>query len=211
MDECEKKRDWNHYSMKERLKLAKIVSENLKDKNGLVVELGSEKGGMSYALLRERLRVLSVENDFENYLTSKLVNENAVLEDAFDFKPEEKAAAVVSYMFLGACMPGKSDTSETKEAGKRNAERVRQTFESLAEHYRTGTFYSVELQRELYGWFGWHALDKEQIEKKMKEALPGWEVESLGEFGVFVGGSYDDIEDRLGFKFVKKNEDGKRE
>lgn len=193
------KLDWNHYDMSQRLKLAGKVKADLesKGKNGrLVVDIGSEYGGMSYALLREKLNVLSVESDFENYLVSKLVNGNTVQEDAFDLRLDEEAGAVVSYMFLGACMP-KSDGAANR------METVRKTFDGLAEYYQTDTVYCVELQRELSGWFGECALDEKQIQEKLKEALPDWEIDSLGDFGVF-SSSHDDIEDRLGFRFTKR-------
>ncbi len=194
------KLDLNHYNMGERLKLAGKVKSDLESNKGkrasLVVELGSESGGMSYALMRNGLKVLSVENDFENYLVSKLVNENTVQEDAFTYRPDEAAGAVVSYMFLGACMP--------KADGNNRAETVRKTFDSLADSYNTDTIYCVELERELYGWFGeHHALNEKEITAKLKETLKGWDVEPLGNFGVFVS-SDDDIEDRLGFRFTKK-------
>lgn len=204
MDECEKKRDWKIYNMSERMKLAKKVRRDLEKDGKLgrpVVDMGSEWGGMSYALLEEGLNVISVENDFENYLVSRAVNENTVQEDAFALKLDEQAGALVSYMFLGACMPGRADESGTPEAARKNMERVRRTFEGLASSYNTDTVYCVELQRELYCLFGWHALDERQIEEKMKEALPGWDVESLEGFGVFVG----DMEDRLGFRLTRKD------
>lgn len=198
-----KKLDWNHYDMGQRLKLASKVKADLKSKGRegglLVVDLGSESGGMSYALMRNGLKVLSVENDFENYLVSKLVNENTVQEDAFAFRPDEEAVgAVVSYMFLGACMP-KADGDDKR------METVRKTFDGLAGSYNTDTIYCVELERELvYGWFGeHHALSEKEIKAKLEETLKDWEVEPLGGFGVFVS-SDDDIEDRLGFKFTKK-------
>lgn len=198
-DQYTMKLDLNHYDMGERLKLAGKVKSNLDGKgkgDSLVVDLGSESGGMSYALIRHGLKVLSVENDFENYLVSKLVNENTVQEDAFAFRPDEEAGAVVSYMFLGACMP-KADGDDKR------METVRKTFDGLADSYRTDTIYCVELERELYGWFGEHALAEKEIKAKLEEALKGWDVEPLGGFGVFVS-SFDDIEDRLGFKFTKK-------
>lgn len=193
------KLDLNHYNMGERLKLAGKVKSDLKSKgheSRLVVDLGSESGGMSYALMRNGLKVLSMENDFENYLVSKLVNENTVQEDAFTYRPDEEAGAVVSYMFLGACMP-KADGDENR------MEKVRKTFDGLADSYNTDTIYCVELERELYGWFGEHALSEKEISAKLEETLKGWDVEPLGGFGVFMS-SFDDIEDRLGFRFTKK-------
>lgn len=203
-DGYSRKMDWNHYDMGQRLKLAEIVRQDMEQKGTLhrpVVDLGSECGGMTYALLEEGLNVISVERDFENYLVSRLVNDKTIQCDAFDMADVKDAGALVSYMFLGACMPYETDESGTPDAGKKNAENLRAVFDTLGES--SDTIYSVELQREISGWFGWHALDGKQIHEKLKEALPDWEIDSLGDFGVFTS-SYDDVEDRLGFRFTKQ-------
>ncbi len=214
LESCRKDADIRTYDLSYRLKLADVVAAE--GNNGFVTDLGSEYGGMSYALLDAGVNVVSAE-----YENSKCKNElqkinpgNVVRCDVFrsPFRSVQdgypKSPAAVSYMFLGWFVP------EELAKGR-----------SLAGVFGGLPFqkiYSVELQFEYSSWFarperlkravvagrrsGWskvmELLEPSEIKLKLEEALPEWDMEDLGSFGArsLEGKSYD----RLGFKFTRK-------
>ncbi len=190
--------DRRAYDMSERLKLADIVAKDGKKK---VVDLGSQAGGMSHALKGAGVeKVVSTEH-IRQFCTKYIrhVNDDVVLCDSFRL-PIRNADALVSYMFLGQALLG--------QPGKNRG--MAEVFDEFSRS--AGTVYSVELHSEYCEWFGAkNNMGPEELEQKLKGALPDWDVERLGEFGTYRGHP-DAAEMRMGFKFTKKEEKhGKRQ
>lgn len=194
------------YDMEQRLKLAKkVVNDN---GNRRVADLGSYYGGMSYALRACGAKPVSAEISAHRCrsIKNRGINDEVVRCDSFSL-PLREMDALVSYMFLGLCIPEKPGQMRDL-AG---------IFRELSKS--AGTIYSVELKREYAGWFENGRTDKkavilkadpgdpEIIGKRLEEALPDFEVEYLGEFGRYreTGTATDD---RIGFKFTKKKKTG---
>lgn len=207
--------DRQTYDMSQRLKLAEMVAA---EGNWLVADLGSEHGGMSYALKECGLEAVSVEYDgprCKNEL--KKVNPgNVVRCDAFHppFRADSpsKPEAAVSYMFLGWFVP--EELAKDRDLAGIFAE------------LPFSKIYSAELQFEYSSWFagpdelkravkdgrpkGWsrgmELLEPREIRTDLEWALPGWDVEYMGTFGARP--LYGKLHDRLGFRFTKKARHG---
>ncbi len=189
-DKHEKKADTNAYDMSQRLRLADIVA---RDGNNVVADLGSQGGGMAYALKDCGVRAVATEFDYnecKDYL--KKLGMDVIHCNSF-YLPL-KADAAVSYMFLGQNLPSQL----------RKDRKIKDIFDMLSR--TTDTIYSVELQAEYSDWFGHKQLESGEIEERLKECLPDFQVEYIGDFGVFSeGAEYDGFIDRIGFKFTRKN------
>lgn len=192
-DERDGEMDLRNYGMAHRLKLADIVAS---DGHKVAADLGSQYGGMSHALKECGMRTVSTEylgSHCKRYL--KRVNDEVVRCDSFRL-PLRNLDALVSYMFLGAYLP-----SELRK-GRHGLGEV---FDELSRS--AGTIYSVEPQSEYSAWFGGRdLLGADEIELKLKEKLPDFEVEPLGKFGMYKKPLSFFPERRLGFKFTKKGE-----
>lgn len=183
------------YDMTQRMRLAKKVKA---DGNKIVADLGSLYGGMSEALSKYGVNVVSTDNDRNNcesirnradeYGMDKI---SVVMCNVFH-PPFKKLDAMVSHMFLGLFTLGELDKG-------RNLSEI---FGELGRS--TDTIYSVEFKDEYSAWFKKAIEDPKDIEQLLREALPGFDIEYMGEFGRF-STTYKDIE-RIGFKFVKKRE-----
>lgn len=197
-------RDDRTYDMSQRLKLADRVAA---DGHDVVADLGSRFGGMSHALKECGVRVVVSTEYSHTAKDIKKVNDDVVRCDSFRL-PLRNLDALVSYMFLGRYLPGQLLRTRT----------MRDIFGELSESAET--IYSVELASEYHEWLNenyyHHSKTPEQLEKKMRAALPDFEVEFLGEFGKYAGyaSKRDTLLpdfpapsaiDRLGFKFTKKN------
>lgn len=184
--------DWRIYDMSQRLKLSDII---VGDGKMLVVDLGSESGGMSYALKECGLRVVStdIRRVFRDSDLRQVNNYNIVRCDSFH-PPLKDVNALVSYMFLGLYLP-----EQLAKGSERKT--INDIFEELSSS--ADTVYSVELKSEYWGLFGWKSLNQDEIRENLGNALPDWDVESLGKFGQYITED-GDTEDRLGFRFTKK-------
>lgn len=185
----EQEDDQERYDMSQRLKLADMVTA---DGHKVVADLGSQYGGMSHVLKEDGLMAISTEMApafCKRYL--KKPDDDAVIRcDSFRL-PLKGVDALVSYMFLGLYLPD--------ELGKNRT--IRDVFDELSRS--SDTIYSVELKSEYELWFGPDVLTPGELEQNLQGFLPDWDVELLGKFGVF-DTDYCDTEERLGFKFTKK-------
>ncbi len=186
--------DLRNYDMSQRLKLADIVAS---DGNRTVADLGSQYGGMSHVLKECGMRTVSTEyldSHCKRYL--KRVNDEVIRCDSFRL-PLRNLDALVSYMFLGAYVPFEL----------RKGRSLGEVFDGLSRS--AGTIYSVEPQSEYSAWFGGGEMPGAgEIELKLREKLPDFEVEPLAKFGLHKRRPSFFPEKRLGFRFTKKG-DGK--
>lgn len=193
LSKYEQQDDQERYDMSQRLRLADTVAA---DGHRIVADLGSMSGGMTHALREDGLVAISTEMVPEfcsGYL--KKTNDDATVIRCDSFRlPLKGVDALVSYMFLGLYLPDRRDNGNNKSIGD--------VFDELSRS--SDTVYSVELKSEYEWWFGPDVLTPRELEQKLKEHLPDWDVESLGKFGVF-DTDYCDTAERLGFKFTKKN------
>lgn len=183
------------YDMADRLKLADAVAS---DGHRAAADLGSQFGGMTYALKACGVdNVVSTEHSkayCKRYLAR--VNDNVVRCDSFRL-PLRNIDALVSYMFLGAFVPDELEKNRT----------LSEIFKELSKS--SGTIYSVEIQQEYSNWFGKKMLEPREIRKKLKETLQDFEVEYIGSFGKY--GRLFWKQEKLGFRFTKKQEGPKNE
>ncbi len=184
----DKERDTTWYDMIQRCNLAKMVAT---DGHKTVADLGSYKGGMTYALKECGIgHVVSTERSkpcCERHI--KLSNDDVVCCDVFRL-PLRHVDALVSYCFLGAYIPDELKKGVTL-AG---------VFDGLSKS--SDTIYSVDFRREYAEWFGYKALEEGEILQKLKETLTDFEIEQLGSFGDC--GWWAWKEPRIGFKFTKR-------
>lgn len=182
--------DLRNYGMAQRLRLAEIVAV---DKHKVAADLGSQYGGMTHALKECGMRTVSTEyldSHCKKYL--KRVSDEVVRCDSFHL-PLRNLDALVSYMFLGAYLPSEL----------RKGRSLAGVFDELSRS--AGTIYSVERKSEYSAWFGGtDVLGSGEIESRLREELPDFEVEPLGKFGVYKTSFFP--EKRLGFRFTRKVE-----
>lgn len=196
-DERDEDMDLRNYGMVHRLELADIVAADGGGKT--VADLGSQYGGMTHALKECGIRTVSTEyldSHCKRYLNG--VNDGEVVRcDSFHL-PLRNLDALVSYMFLGAYVP----------VELRKGRGLGEVFDELSRS--AGAIYSVEPQSEYSAWLGGREImGADEIEVRLREELPDFEVEPLGKFGTYKSRSSFFPEKRLGFRFTRK-ENGAR-
>lgn len=190
-DKYDEEIDHKAYDMSSRLKLADIVAREGKRTAG---DLGSEYGGMSHALKAVGIRAVSTEYLSSNIKFLKKPEGDVVRCDSFHL-PLKNVDALVSYMFLGKFVPHEI------HRGRNLAE----IFGELS--MSADAIYSVELQAEYSHWFESDedaVLESNEIEDRLKAALPNFEVKPIGDFGLLT--ECGQMLDRIGFRFTKKGE-----